>query len=282
VQISPANTSTALSGYSPFYFRVAPPDTIQGDVMGKLLLDDGKKKIGILVFNEDYGTSLRDVITKTVTGGGGEIVYGKSGQEFDPKASNFSSDVQSVLAASPDAVVVIAFDQTKQILPELLSAGFPTKDIYMVDGNTADYSADFEPGTLEGIQGTIPGAFPAKDFQDRLNSVAPEPLTSFAYGPESYDSTILVALAAEKGGATDGATIQKNLAAVSGATGGEDCASFADCVALIKAGKEINYQTVAGSGSFNSDNDPSSAFIGIYLFDGNNVPQWQKAVEGQI
>ena len=56
VQISPANTSTKLSGYSPFYFRVAPPDTIQGDVMGKLLLDDGKKNISILVFNDDYGT----------------------------------------------------------------------------------------------------------------------------------------------------------------------------------------------------------------------------------
>lgn len=282
VMISPANTSTKLSGYSPFYFRVAPPDTIQGDVMGKLLLADGKKKIGILVFNEDYGTSLRNVITKTVTAGGGQIVYGNPGQEFDPKASNFSSDVQSVLAASPDAIVVIAFDQTKQILPELLSAGFPTKDIYMVDGNTADYSKDFAPGTLAGIQGTIPGAFPAKDFQDRLNSVAPSPLTSFAYGPESYDSTILVALAAEKGGATDGATIQKNLAAVSGATGGESCASFKDCVALIKAGKEIAYKTVSGSGPFNAQNDPSSAFIGIYLFDGNNVPQWQKAVEGKV
>jgi len=281
VQISPANTSTALSGYSPFYFRVAPPDTIQGNVMGKLLLADGKKNISVLVFNDDYGTSLRDVIQETVEPEGAKIVYGTPGQEFDPKETDFDTIVSNALASNPDALVLIAFDQTKGIVPKLVEAGYPASNIYMVDGNTADYSQDFDPGVLEGAKGTIPGAFPAKDFQDRLNSVAPEPLTSFAYGPESYDSTILVALAAQKAGATDGESIQANLAAVSGATGGEECSTYADCLALLKDGKEIMYKTVAGSGAFNSKNDPKSAFIGIYVYDANNVPQWTDAVEGQ-
>jgi branched-chain amino acid transport system substrate-binding protein len=282
VQISPANTSTKLSGYSPFYFRVAPPDTIQGDVMGKLLLADGKKNIAVLVFNDDYGTSLRDVVQATTEAGGAAITYGKSGQEFDPKETDFDSIVSNALATNPDAVLIIAFDQTKGIVPKLVEAGYPAANIYMVDGNTADYSKDFDPGVLEGAQGTIPGAFPAQDFQDRLNSVAPEPLTSFAYGPESYDSTILLALAAQKAGKTDGASIQANMAAVSGATGGEECASYADCLALLQDGKEIAYKTVAGSGPFNADNDPSSAFIGIYKFDANNVPVWQSAQEGEV
>ncbi|MGH3334398.1 MAG: ABC transporter substrate-binding protein, partial [Nocardioides sp.] len=30
-QVSPANTAVDLSGYDPFYFRTAPPDTIQGN-----------------------------------------------------------------------------------------------------------------------------------------------------------------------------------------------------------------------------------------------------------
>jgi branched-chain amino acid transport system substrate-binding protein len=282
VQISPANTSTALSGYSDFYFRVAPPDTIQGDVMGKLLLEDGKKNISILVFNDDYGTSLRDVIQATTEAGGATIAYGKSGEEFDPKETDFDTIVGNALAPNPDAVVIVAFDQTKGIVPALVAAKYPAANIYMVDGNTADYSKDFDPGTLEGAKGTIPGAFPAEDFQALLNSVAPEPLTSFSYGPESYDSTILVALAAQKGGGTDGATVQANLAAVSGATDGEECTTFADCVALLDEGKEITYKTVAGSGAFNEDNDPSSAFIGIYEFDGSNVPVWTSAVEGVV
>lgn len=281
VMISPANTSTALSGYDPFYFRVAPPDTVQGNVLGNLIVADGHKKIGVLVFNEDYGTSLRDVISETVSAQGAELVYGNAGQEFDPKASNFSSDVQAVIAAQPDAIVIIAFDQTKQIVPELASAGWDMSKIYMTDGNTADYSEDFPAGTLEGAQGTIPGAFPDDAFKDRLNSVAPKPLDSFSYGPESYDATMLVALAAQRGQGTDGVTVQANLAAVSGATDGADCNTYADCLAALEAGEEITYVTVAGSGPINELGDPSSAFVGIYQFENDNSVTWKSAQEGQ-
>ncbi len=60
--ISPANTATSLSGYSPYYFRTAPPDTVQGSALANLIVSDGVSDLGILVFNEEYGTSLRDVV----------------------------------------------------------------------------------------------------------------------------------------------------------------------------------------------------------------------------
>ena len=40
---------------------------------------------------------------------------------------------------------------------------------YFSDGNTADYSEDFPKGTLEGAQGTIPGADPREEFKDRVS-----------------------------------------------------------------------------------------------------------------
>jgi branched-chain amino acid transport system substrate-binding protein len=281
VQISPANTATSLSGYSDFYFRTAPPDTVQGSALGNLITGDGHSNIGILVFNDDYGTSLRDVVKETVETSGATVVYGNAGEEFDPAASSFATDVTALMATSPDAVVVLAFEQTKQIIPELVAAGVDPSTIYMVDGNTADYSEDFEPGTLEGAQGTIPGAFPSDEFQARLKEVDAN-LTDYAYGPESYDATILAALAAVKGGATDGVTIQANMAAVSGADGGEECSTFADCVALLDDGSDIHYVGQSGIGPFNSDNDPSSAFIGVYKYGADNKNVWVKAVEGSV
>ncbi|HYQ74885.1 ABC transporter substrate-binding protein [Cellulomonas sp.] len=281
VQISPANTATSLSGYSDFYFRTAPPDTVQGAALGNLITGDGHANVGILVFNDDYGTSLRNVVKTTVEDAGATVVYGNEGEEFDPAASSFATDVTALMATSPDAVVVLAFEQTKQIIPELVAAGVDPATIYMVDGNTADYSADFDPGTLEGAQGTIPGAFPSDDFQARLKEVDPA-LTDYAYGPESYDATILAALAATKGGGTDGATIQANMAAVSGADGGEECTTFADCVELLDAGEDIQYVGQAGVGPFNEDNDPSSAFIGVYKYGADNKNVWVKAVEGSV
>lgn len=282
VMISPANTSTALSGYSDLFFRTAPPDTVQGNALANLMMADGNESIGVLVFNDDYGTSLRDVIIDTVEAEGKSITYGRAGEEFDPKASGFASEVQAILATNPDAIALIAFDQTISILPELIGSGFPADKIYMVDGNTADYKDDFDPGTIAGAKGTIPGAFPNDEFAERLNGAWGSTLTSFAYGPESYDATMLVALAALKAGSADSAGIAANMAAVSGANGGTECTGWVECKDLIEAGEEIVYQAVAGTGPFNSSNDPSSAWIGVYVYDENNTPIWTDAVYGEV
>ncbi|NTV39874.1 MAG: ABC transporter substrate-binding protein, partial [Demequinaceae bacterium] len=246
VMVSPANTSTALTGYSPFYFRVAPPDTVQGNALANVILADGYKNVGVLVFNDDYGTSLRDVIQSTIEEAGGTITYGTEGQEFDPAASNFSSDVQAILATNPEAIALISFDQAKQIIPELISAGYDGSKIYLVDGNTSDFSKDFDAGILTGAKGTIPGADASADFKLLLDEANGGTLDSYAYGPESYDATMLVALAALKGGAPDGVTIQANMAAVSGADGGTECSGWVECSDLITAGEDIIYKSVSG------------------------------------
>ncbi|MFN3865702.1 MAG: ABC transporter substrate-binding protein, partial [Demequina sp.] len=282
VQISPANTSTALTDYSPLFFRTAPPDTVQGDALGNLIMNDGIENLGILLFADDYATSLRDVVQGVVEGGGGTITYGVSGDEFQTDASNFESIVQDVLATDPDGILVIAFDQTKAIIPALVGAGYPADQLYLTDGNTADYSADFDPGTMTGAQGTIPGANAADEFKALLDEVNGSPLDSYAYGAESYDATMLVALAALKGGAGDGQTVADNLHAVSGADGGTECTGWVACSELIEAGEDIIYQSVSGVGPFNSQNDPSSAYVGVYEYGDDNVQTWVDAVFGEV
>jgi neutral amino acid transport system substrate-binding protein len=276
VEISPANTAADLSGYSPYYFRTAPEDSVQGGVLGSLIAQDGYQKLAFLVFNDTYGTGLRNFTQTAFEGAGGECVYGckGDGDEFPAGQTTFSAEVTAALASKPDAIVVLAFDETKAIVPELSSQGWDMSKTYYTDGNTADYSADLEPGTLEGAQGTIPGADPDQTVKDRLNgwfsSAEGDELDSYSYGAESYDAVILAALAAVKGGATDSVTVQKNFAAVSGATGGDECASFEDCVALLGEGKEIRYTGPSGIGPINDLNDPASAFVGIYQYDGDN------------
>lgn len=286
VEISPANTAVDLSGYSPWYFRTAPPDGVQGNALGTLITTDGYTKVGFLVFNDTYGTGLRNAVQKTVEAAGASCVYGckGDGDEFPAGQTTFSAEVSGVLAAKPDAIVVLAFDETKSIVPELKAQGWDMSKTYFTDGNTADYSADFAKGTLEGAQGTIPGADPDQAFKDRLSGWAEvgegKPLKDYAYGAESYDATILAALAAVKGGGTDPQTIRDNLQAVSGGTDGEECTTYADCVALLEDGKEIHYKGPSGIGPFDDENDPSSAFIGIYTFNADNKNELTSTVEG--
>jgi len=287
VQISPANTAATLSGYSPFYFRTAPPDTVQGSALGQLIVGDGNANVAFIVFNDAYGTGLRDSTAMAIEEGGGTVTYGANGagQEFPPGQTTFSAEVTAAIASAPDAIVVIAFDETKAIIPELVAQGWDMSKVYFTDGNTGSFEKDFEPGTLAGAQGTIPGAKAEGTFKENMSAywlaVQGEELTDWSYGAESYDATILAALAATAGGATDPVTIQENLAAVSGANGGEKCTTYADCVALLKDGKAIQYQGPSSVGPFNKNNDPSSAFVGIYKYDDKNVPAWVSAVEGK-
>jgi len=286
VEISPANTAVDLSGYSPWYFRTAPPDGVQGNALGTLISTDGYSKVGFLVFNDTYGTGLRNAVEETVKAAGGSCVYGckGKGQEFPPGQTTFSAEVGGVLAAKPDAIVVLAFDETKSIVPELASQGWDMSKTYFSDGNTADYTKDFDKGTLEGAQGTVPGADPDQAFKDRLNEwykqSEGEDLKDYVYGAESYDATVLAALAAVKGGATDPQTIQKNLAKVSGSTDGEECTTYADCVALLDEGKEIHYKGPSGIGPIDKENDPSSAFVGVYTYNADNKNELTATVAG--
>jgi len=288
VQISPANTATNLSGYSSHYFRTAPPDSVQGSALGQLITGDGNATVAFLVFNDTYGTGLRNTVQKAIEDSGGQVVYGGKGkgQEFPPGQTTFSSEVTAALAAKPDAIVVLAFDETKSIIPELKSQNADMSKIYMSDGNTADYSKDFDPGTLEGAQGTIPGASPKDELKQRLadfyKQSSGKELADYSYAAESYDATTLAALAAVKGKGTDSGTIQANMAAVSGADGGTKCETFKACKDLLDKGEDVQYTGPSGIGPFDSKNDPSSAYIGIYKFDGDNKPVYQSAIQGSV
>lgn len=279
--LSMGATSSDFSGLSPYFFRTVPPDTVQGTVLGQVIAQDGVKNLAVAVFNDEYGTGLRDTVVKTVKDAGVNVVYGEK-DAFDPTETNFSSIATAIKASNPDAIAVIAFDQTKPLVKALKSAGVDTHKLYFVDGNTSDYSKDLDAGLLEGSKGTIPGVQASDDFQKQLVDAYGKDISTFTYGAETYDGIILAALAAQKGGSADGETIQKNMAAVSGTNGGTECTSYKECLAALKSGKDIHYKGVTGIGSFNSSNDPSSANIGVYKFDAKNVPNFDHAQEGKV
>lgn len=130
--ISSGATSTAFSGLSDYFFRTIPPDTVQGAVLGQIIAQDGVKNLAIAVFNDEYGTSLRDVVVKTVEDAGVNVVYGEK-DTFDPTETNFSSMVTAIKATNPDATLVIAFDQTVPLVKELAAQGLDTHKLYMTE-----------------------------------------------------------------------------------------------------------------------------------------------------
>jgi len=143
VQYSPANTSLKLSDYPDhsLYFRDAPPDDLQGNVIAQLVVDDGNGSAYILALDDAYGTSLADVVEAGLKAAGVEVLGKKI---YDPKATSFDAEVDEIVAADPDAIVLITFDEGSRILKTMVEKGVgPTaKAVYGCDGNIGNALGD--------------------------------------------------------------------------------------------------------------------------------------------
>lgn len=273
VQFSPANTSPDFTDYPDhgLYFRTAPSDVLQGRVLGNLIVADGAQSVGILALQDAYGTGLSKNVAAAVTGSQGKLAPSKP-IIYDPKAAEFSAEVGQIKAADPDAIVVIGFDETSKIIQELVKQGIGPqqgKKLYLVDGNTGNaLGTTLPPGTLKGVKGTIPGVAASGDFQARLKTVNPA-LTDFSYSAESYDTVILSALAADEAKSDSGTAIASHLVDVS--RDGTKCTTYKDCLALLNAGKNIDYDGQSGPIEFSPKGDPLVASIGVYTFDAQNM-----------
>jgi branched-chain amino acid transport system substrate-binding protein len=192
---------------------------------------------------------------------------------YGEKAQSYDSQVQEIAGSGADAVVLIAFEETTSIIPQLIAAKAGPQDLptYFVDGNTADYSEDGDaplpPGTLEGTKGTIPGADTAGDFRERLATVDPN-LTDYAYSAESYDAVVTSSLAAIAAGSDSGEAIAAEMVDVT--TGGTECTTFEECAGLLEDGEDIDYNGVSGPIEFGETGSPTAASIGIYEYDAKN------------
>ena len=277
IQFSPANTSAALTTYDDkgLYFRTAPSDVLQGEVLGNLIAADGHEKIAMIVLNDSYGTGLAAFTTEAFEAAGGEVLAAPT---YNTGDTNFSAQISEVLATSPDAIVLITFEEVKTIIPQLVSQ-FPADKLYFVDGNLANFSEDFEPGTLTGAKGTLPGldieTIPAFLESMNANWVAegnPDLGGVYSYGPESYDAVVLLALAALAAGSVEGVDMAGKLQEVSGGSGGgTKCTSFAECADIINGGGVADYDGVSGPITFDENGDPTEASIGVYVYTDENV-----------
>ncbi|MGX6604948.1 ABC transporter substrate-binding protein [Micromonosporaceae bacterium Da 78-11] len=269
MQISPANTSDAFTAYkdSGLYFRTAPPDVLQGRVLGNQVVADGNAKVGMLVLQDSYGTGLAKSTKAAIESGGGQVV---AEEVYDPKAADYSAEVGKIKQANPDAIILIGFDETKKIVPKLVEAGLTAKakKWYLVDGNLSNYGKEFPAGTFEGAKGTLPGAKASDEFKKSLLTIDPK-LKDFSYAPESYDATVVAALAATAAKSDVPAEIAKQMTTVT--SGGTKCLTYKECKDALDKGTDIDYDGVSGPIEFNAAGDPSKATIGIYQYGADNI-----------
>ena len=264
IQFSPANTSAEFTTYDDggLYFRTAPSDDLQARVLSNQVLDQGNATVSVIYRQESYGTGLADEFRANFEASGGTV------DEFLAYAvdtESFDAEVDALVNAASDAIVVIGFAESASILTTMHERGVgPTSDtnVWGVDGNAGIDAELADPSILEGFSQTGPSVDlgTITDFVDRLSAEIGEDEATI-FGAETYDSVIITALAAAVAGSDGGAAIAAEVNDVT--RGGTKCTSFAECIELVNAGEDIDYDGWGGPYEFVDAGEPAAASFRI-------------------
>lgn len=266
VQFSPANTAAGFDTYDDggLYFRTAPSDILQGEILANLVVEDGASNVAIMGRQDFYGEGLSERVQEVVEEKGASVA---DFVLYAADAQNFTAEVNQIAASEPDALVMVSFNETTKIIPQLISKGIGPQDIpiYFVDGNLADYSD--ENFDLTGVKGTAPGAAePDPDFEDRLRE-NPD-VDDLTYGAESYDAVVISALAAIAAGNDSGEAIGSEIVNIT--REGTKCTEFEECAQLLEDGEDIDYDGKSGPTDMTDSGSLIAGTYGINEYDGNN------------
>lgn len=280
VHFSPANTAAGFDtddvDPNELYFRTSPSDFLQGEVLANLVVEDGNQNVAVMGRQDFYGEGLAERAQEVLEEKGANV------PEFilyNADAQNFTAEINQIASADPDSLILIGFNETTKIIPELIANGVGPQDIniYFTDGNLADYSA--ERFDLTGVKGTAPmPAEPDPEFTARLKE---DPtVKDLLYGPESYDAVVISALAAIAAGDDSGEAVGANIIDVTG--GGTKCTTFEECAALLEDGEDIDYDGKSGPTDMTDKGSIAQGSYGISEYKSGNIPEQIDTVSGVV
>ena len=267
VMISPSSTSPGLSTVEDkgLFFRTAPSDARQSEVLAQILMDRGIKEVAVTYTNNDYGKGLSDSFKTAYEAAGGKVTAVSAHE--DGKA-DYSAEVGSLASAGGEALVVAGYvDQggAGMIRASLDSGAF--SKFVLPDGMYGNVLEEKFGTSLDGSFGTVPGSdSPGGATYQEMAKAAGFDGTS-SYSPESYDAAALIMLAMQAANSTDPKVYKdKVMEIANGPADGSGtkikAGELGKALELIAAGTAIDYDGATGvtlldggdaSGTFSED-----------------------------
>ncbi|WP_033067508.1 ABC transporter substrate-binding protein [Thalassospira australica] len=242
VMISPSATSPALTEIEDdgYFFRTAPSDARQGQILAEILDRRGIKSAALTYTNNDYGKGLADAIQAAYEAKGGEITAVAAHE--DGKA-DYSAEIGTLASAGGEVLIVAGYlDQGgKGIIQASLDTGaFET--FILPDGMVGEALTDNFGDALDGSIGTnpgtdSPGASMLAELAKDKGFKGDDP-----YVPEAYDASALLLLAMQSAGSTDSAVYKDHVLKVANAPGEKIYpGELAKALQILADGGEIDY-----------------------------------------
>lgn len=276
IQFAPSNTSPDFTSYEDagLYFRTAPPDLLLSRMMAQLMASEGAETVGVVYRQESYGTGLAVAFRDSFEEVGGIV---DPFIPYAPGTDSFDAEVDMLVTAGPDAVFIIGFEEAASLVTTMHERGIgPTSDtiVYGTAGHiTSIGGAVSDPAILAGMRGAENSVDlrAIRAFTDRLETMYEGGLDGhYSYGAETYDAVIITALAAEMARSTAPGVIAGKINNIT--REGEKCFSFSECLEVINAGGNPDYDGMGGQYKFVDAGEPSVANYRILTYNGGDRP----------
>ena len=243
VMVSPSATSPALTTLKDkgYFFRTAPSDARQGQVLAQVVKARGIKEIAVTYTNNDYGKGLANSFSNALKAAGGKVVLAAAHE--DGKA-DYAAEVGALAASGAKHLAVFGYVDKggKGIIQASLDADAFDKFI-MADGMVGESLIKAIGKALNGSVATAPGSDSpnARKFREAAKKAGVKGEEPFA--AEGYDAAALIILAAQAAGSTDRAAIRSKILEVGNAPGEKiGPTELAKGLKLLADGKAIDYQ----------------------------------------
>ena len=208
--ISPSASSPTLTIPNDYFFRVVPPDTLQGAFMAQTIYDKGYRNVAVFYTNEPYGSGMNTVFRENFENLGGKVVASATAE---PDVIDLKTQIDQLKAAKPQAIF---------IAPNSVVSATAAMKIAREAGITAPfYGADimYDPTVItnsgQAATGLTITSFPTgtKTFKQSLFNEYQKNEELYA-APQAYDIIHVLQLAVQNG-ATTGEQIKNYLPQVS-------------------------------------------------------------------
>ena len=242
IMISPSATSPGLSSIKDngYFFRTAPSDARQGQVLADVLKSRGIKEVAVTFTNNDYGKGLADSFSTAFKNVGGKVSI--SAAHEDGKA-DYSAEVGALSATGSKHLAVFGYlDQGgKGIIQASLDSG-AFESFVLADGMIGESLTKAIGKDLNGAIGTLPGGASAGATSYQTMAAKAGIKKDGPYVGESYDAGALIALAMQAAGSADRSAIQSKIMMVANAPGEKIMpGELAKGLKILKNGGDVDY-----------------------------------------
>ncbi len=278
--VSPSATSPALSNLTltgGYFFRTAPSDALQGVVAANYLYTSGGanrslRYVNLVGRDDSYGRGLVGVINTKFTALGGHV---NTTVIINPKATTFTTDLQTLFSTNPQAVYFAGFPGEGLILMSQWQAGLSSNpgwnrpwifseglDSQVFMDQLRASSVNVDVTKITGTSPVSPFGAIHDTFVAQYKAATTTTATPVLYTDYTYDAVYLIALAAQKAGSVDGNAIKANLPLVAKGSGtvikpGNWTLALST---LSQTGGSVNWEGAAGSEDFDANGDVRGAY----------------------